>query len=132
MTVQADCESDHYYGSYGHFFILMSCKSIEKRVTSKCSICCMFVVSVDINKQIYAHILSIMLYKSNKTTQKTSKNAIYMKGCFVVASIHTVYSYSKAFVCTKQLSIKLCELTKHTVALNYIVYFDSNYLNNFE
>ena len=55
-----------------------------------------------------------------------------MKGCFVVASIYTVYSNSKAFVCTKQLSIKLCESTKYTVALNYIVYSNSNYLNKFE
>ena len=55
-----------------------------------------------------------------------------MKGHFVVALIYTVYSNSKAFVCTKQLSFKLCESKKTTVALNYIVYSHSNYLNNFE
>ena len=59
---------------------------------------------------------------SQQNHPKTSKDAIYMKGHFVVALIYTVYSSSQAFVCTKQLSNKLCELTKHTVALNYIVY----------
>ena len=54
-----------------------------------------------------------------------------MKECFVVALIYIVYSNSKAFVCTQQLTIKLCESTKHTVALNYIVCSNLNFYNKF-
>ena len=67
----------------------------------------LYVVSVDINKQSFAYNLSIMSCESTKL----SKDAIYMNECFVVALIYTVYSNSKTFVCTKLLSIKLCEST---------------------
>ena len=49
-------------------------------------------MSVDINKQSYK---SVMSCESTKKAPKASKDAFYIKGHFVVASIYTVYSNSK-------------------------------------
>ena len=50
-------------------------------------------MSVNINKQSYAYNLSIMSCESTKPPKNMdAKDAIYMKGCFVVALIYTVYS----------------------------------------